>query len=133
MTYIHYSYRAPRGPRRHFVSAEDVDVVLARLPEESWARLRAVHFNDRGWGGRCAGYVNRGRREIALCAMPNRVSLTRYSVRRSPHVFGAERGRVWSETAVRRFMLYEVFLHELGHLQIIDPKARRGDKGSRVC
>jgi hypothetical protein len=26
--------------------------------------------------------------------------------------------------AVRRFFLYDVFLHELGHLQIVDPSAK---------
>jgi hypothetical protein len=26
--------------------------------------------------------------------------------------------------AIRRFLLYEVFLHELGHLQVVDEKAR---------
>ena len=35
------------------------------------------------------------------------------------------RGRQWPDLAVRRFMLYDVFLHELGHLQIVDPKAQR--------
>jgi hypothetical protein len=72
--------------------------------------------------------VNQGRREIALCALPRRVSLTRYLVRRSPSVFGAKRGVVWSVVAVRRFMLYEVFLHELGHLQIVDAMARRNNR-----
>jgi hypothetical protein len=27
--------------------------------------------------------------------------------------------------AVRRFLLYDVFLHELGHLQVIDEEAKR--------
>jgi hypothetical protein len=45
--------------------------------------------------------------------------------RQSPREFGAEPGRQWPEIAVRRFMLYEVFLHELGHLQVVLPRARR--------
>jgi hypothetical protein len=122
---IRYSYTEPANQRRHYVNGDDVDVLLARLPVELWERLRTVHFNDRGRGGRMAGYVNRGRREIALCAMPRRVSLTRYLVRQSPRVFGAERVYLWSPWAVRRFMLYEVFLHELGHLQLVDPNAKR--------
>ena len=70
------------------------------------------------------GYVNRGRREIAICALPPRVSLTRFLVRgQSPAEFGAQRGAQWPELAVRRFMLYDVFLHELGHLQIVRPRA----------
>ena len=105
------------------MNGDDIDVLLSRLPTSLWERLRAVHFNDRGRGNRVAGYVNRGRREIALCALPANVSLGPYLIRRSPRLFGAERGRQWSEVAVRRFMLYEVLLHELGHLQIVDSKA----------
>src|SRR5262249_7292419 len=60
-----------------------------------------------------------------LCALPPRVSLSRYLIRRSPRKFGAVRGCQWSELAVRRFVLYDVFLHELGHLQIIEPDAKR--------
>jgi hypothetical protein len=122
---IHFSYTGTGGGRRHSVNAADVQVLLSRIPEEIWASLRAVHFNDRGIGCRVLGYVNRGRREIAICALPPRVSLARFLVRRSPQEFGALRGRQWPELAVRRFMLYEVFLHELGHLQAVDPKARR--------
>jgi len=100
-------------------------VLLSRLPEELWGRLRAVHFNDRSWGCRKLGYVTMGFREIAVCALPPRVSLSRYLIRRSPREFGAVRGQQWSELAVRRFVLYDVFLHELGHLQIIEPEAKR--------
>jgi hypothetical protein len=39
-------------------------------------------------------------------------------------MFGAKRGRKWPALAIRRFILYTVFLHELGHLQIIDRDAR---------
>lgn len=34
------------------------------------------------------------------------------------------RGKQWPRLAVRRFFLYDVFLHELGHMQIIDPDAK---------
>jgi hypothetical protein len=88
------------------------------------SHLRAVHFNDRGRGARTLGYVNRARREIALGALPPRISLTRFLVRgQSPAEFGARRGAQWPYLAVRRFMLYDVFLHELGHLQIVDATA----------
>jgi hypothetical protein len=33
-------------------------------------------------------------------------------------------GRPWPALAVRRILLDDVFLHELGHLQIVAPKAR---------
>ena len=100
--------------------------MLGRLPARLWERLRAVHFNDQSRGGRCLGYVTRGRDEIALCALPSRVSLARFLERsQSPARFGAVRGCQWPTLAVRRFMLYDVFLHELGHLQIIDEKANQ--------
>lgn len=121
---IRFSSTLPGCDRFHYVNEADIRVVLSRLPTSLWSRLRAVHFNDRSRGARVLGYVNRGRREIALCALPPRISLTRFLVRgQTPAEFGARRGSQWPYLAVRRFMLYDVFLHELGHLQIVDPKA----------
>ncbi|MGE4207409.1 MAG: hypothetical protein AB7J86_42545 [Vulcanimicrobiota bacterium] len=119
-------YEKPTGAdRRHVLTPEDIEVVLERLPPETYVRLRAIHFVDRSRGGRVLGYVTGGRREISLCALPPRVSLTRFLCgTQSARTFGARRGQQWPELAVRRFMLYDVFLHELGHLQIVDPKAR---------
>jgi hypothetical protein len=122
---VRFSYSRTGVGRKHYLNEQDVRVLLSRIPSEVWAGLRAVHFNDRGFGCRVLGYVNGGRREIAICALPQRVSLTRFWACRSPREFGARRGRQWPELAVRRFMLYDVFLHELGHLQLVDPKARR--------
>ena len=117
---------SPLGADRiHHVSEEDVRVVLSRLPLELWDRLRAVHFNDRSRGARVFGYVTRGHREIALCAMPPRMSLTAALVKgQTPERFGAKRGQKWPVLAVRRFLLYDVLLHELGHLQLINGDAR---------
>ena len=114
---------SPAGcDRRHWLTEEDVRVVLSRLPAETYHRLRAVHFNDQSRGARTLGYVSRGRREIAMCALPPRLSLTRFLVRgQSPLEFGAQRGAQWPATAVKRFLLYDVFLHELGHLQVMIP------------
>jgi hypothetical protein len=53
------------------------------------------------------------------------VSLTRFLVRgQSPELFGAVRGSQWPEVAVRRFLLYDVLLHEIGHLRLIRERAR---------
>jgi cytochrome c-type biogenesis protein CcmH/NrfG len=99
--------------------------VLERLPASVWKRLKAIHFNDRSRGGRCYGYVRRGLDEIALCALPPRVSPAGCLRRnQSPGTFGAIRGCQWPRLAVRRFMLYDVFLHELGHLQVVDIRAK---------
>ena len=64
----------PGGDRIHHITADDVRVVLSRLPIELWARLRAVHFNDRARGARVLGYLTQGHREIALCVLPPRMS-----------------------------------------------------------
>jgi len=121
---VRFSTTEPRCDRRHYLSEDDVRVVLSRLPCETWERLKAVHFNDRSDGVRTLGYVTRGHREISICALPPKVSLTRFLRRRyrqTPGLFGAVRGRQWPVLAVRRFLLYDVFLHELGHIQVVDP------------
>ena len=120
---VKFSATKPGADRVHYVNEDDVRVVLSRLPTEVWVRLRAVHFNDRSGGYRLLGYVSQGRTEIALCALPPRIALTRAP--RSGHTperFGANRGHKWPVLAVRRFMLYNVFLHELGHLQLVNER-----------
>ncbi len=133
---IKFSFSVTHAGRIHYLPPDDVRVLLSRLPEELWQRLRAVHFNDRSLGRRIAGYVNMGHREIAICAFPASVSCTPLTSRKridslatcggghSPATFGASRGRQWPRLAVRRFFLYNLFLHELGHLQIVDPSAK---------
>ena len=118
---IKFSSTKPKADRVHWITEEEVRVVLGRLPPETWRRLKAVHFNDRSMGMRMAGYVTRGHKEIAICALPPRASLTRFLDRgQSPMIFGAKRNVQWPPLAIRRFLLYDVFLHELGHLQVVD-------------
>src|SRR5438128_560376 len=96
---------SPAGcDRRHWLTEDDIRVVLSRLPSHAYERLRAVHFNDRSRGARTLGYVNRGRREIAICALPPRMSFTRFLVRgQLPGTFGAQRGAQWPVLAIRRY------------------------------
>ncbi len=121
---IKFSSSPAHELRRHYLGEDDVRVLLERLPKGLWSRLRAVHFNDLGRGVRRLGYTSEGRREIAICALPPQVSLSRFLIRRSPRLFGAARGRQWPKLAVRRYLLYDVFLHALGRLQIVDETAR---------
>jgi hypothetical protein len=72
---IRFLQCSPGSDRRHFVDEDDVRVVLSRLPPETYGRLTAVRFDDRG-GARRLGYVERGRREVNLCAQPPRSSLS---------------------------------------------------------
>src|SRR5215475_7607272 len=125
MRKIKFSTTIPGGGRRHYLTEEDVMVVLSRLPEGTWQRLRAVHFNDQARGNRLLGYVNEGRRDIAICALPPRLSLTRaLTPGQWCEEFGAKRGEQWPLLAIRRFLLYEVFLHEVGHLQMVNEKSK---------
>jgi hypothetical protein len=128
MQKLRFISRNPGCDRRHYITEEDVLVILSRLPAETWQRLHTVHFTDRSRGAHILGYVHRGRREISICALPPRISLTRFLIKgQTCTEFGAERNVQWPLIAVRRFMLYDVFLHELGHMQLIDAK-RRSEK-----
>lgn len=120
---VRFTVSTPGADRIHHVTETDVRIVLKRLPVELWDRLRAVYLNDQSRGGRTFGYVTRKRREITLCALPPRMSLTRILTKgQTPEMFGARHGQKWPALAIRRFMLYDVFLHELGHLQLISEK-----------
>jgi tetratricopeptide (TPR) repeat protein len=122
---ISFTTTYPGADRRHFVDEDDVLTVLARLPAEAISRCRAVHFNDRSRGGRVLGYTNQGRREIALTALPPRISLGGALVPpQRAETFGARKSVPWPPLAVRRFVLYDVLLHEIGHLQVVHPSAR---------
>ena len=124
MKTLRFSHHKPGGDRRHYVTEDDVRIVLDRLPAAGWKRLKTVHFNDR-WRGHCLGYVTRGRDAISLCALPPRISFNATLTRRqSPAPFGAIRGCQWPPLAVRRLMLYQVLLHEVGHLQLVNARAR---------
>jgi hypothetical protein len=127
MAKIKFTSSRAGADRKHYLTESDVMTVLDRMPREAWNRLRAVHFNDKSRGVRLLGYANVREHEICICALPPRVSLTRALVRgQYPELFGAVRGKQWPELAVRRFLLYDVLLHELGHLQLIDPKRKSG-------
>ena len=125
MRKLRFKYIRPGCDRQHYVNEEDILVVLSRLREEIWQRLRAVYFSDCSCGARVLGSVRRGRHEISICALPPRVSLTRGLVKgQTCAEFGAVRGVQWPHLAVRRFILYDVFLHEVGHLQMVNVRAR---------
>lgn len=119
---IKFTVTTPGADRIHYVNEEDVRIILGRLPAELWNRLRAVRFNDHARGPSRLGYVNRGSSEIAICALPPRISLARALRGHTCESYGATRGHKWPALAVRRFMLYNVFLHELGHLQRINER-----------
>lgn len=119
---VKFSYTKPGADRRHYINEDDVSVLLRRLPYELWQMLNVVYFNDLSWGARRLGYVDQGRREIAICAQPQRTSMKWARSGASPDQYGAIDGAQWPTLAVRRYQLYYTFLHELGHLQIVHPE-----------
>jgi tetratricopeptide (TPR) repeat protein len=122
---VEFHFRQVHGDRRHYVDEDDVNVVLSRLSPEVAARIREIHFVDHARGNRVLGYTTRARREVALCALPHHVSLNRFlSGPETPGMYGAVAGTQWPSLAVRRFMLYDVLLHEIGHLHVVDGRER---------
>lgn len=114
-----------------YVSRSDLKVVLERIPGELRARLREVFISSKSLGVRRLGSVRvRGRRDIDLYSvLPPRVSLRGY-LRQGCEAgeFGAPRQGQWPPWAVRRFLLYDTLLHELGHLQLVRPRGRSWDR-----
>jgi len=125
---VTFSFHPVGGDRRFYVDADDVRSVIARLPKRFQRALARVRFDDVGWETYKAGYSKSGSREIALCALPPRVSLTRFlpsSV--SPHEFGAVRGSQWPALAVGRYQLYHVF-----PAMLIALEGRHGDGAAEM-
>lgn len=114
-----------------FLSHADVQVVTERIPAQHRKRLRDVFISDRHVGVRRLGSVmTRGRRDIDLYAiLPPRVSFGAYLGKGQRGLqFGAPSRGQWPPWAIRRFLLYDVFLHELGHLQLVLPKSKNWDR-----
>lgn len=114
-----------------YLSEFDIEVAVNRIPEEFRKRLRDITTWHRSNGVRTLGFVQRrGRRDINLCIMlPPRVSLGRFlSKGQTALEFGAPSRGQWPPWAVRRFMLYDVLLHELGHLQLVNPKSKNWNR-----
>lgn len=108
-----------------YLRHSDIETVVGRIPESKRDRLRDVFLRNESRGVRRLGWVTtRGRRDIVICSvLPPRVSLRAYIYKgQSPQEFGAPTRGQWPPWAVRRYLLYDAFLHELGHLQLVDPK-----------
>lgn len=108
-----------------YISHDDLEIVKERIPKEFHTRLRDVFIWAESYGVRTLGFVTRhGRRDVNLSAfLPYRISLGRFLVKgQSALEFGTSPRGQGTPWAVRRFLLYDVFLHEIGHLQIINKK-----------
>lgn len=108
-----------------YISQQDIEIVKQRIPKEFCTRLREIFIWGESYGVKQLGWVTKkGRRDVNLCVfLPYRVSLRQFLVKgQSALEFGTPIRGQWTPWAVRRFLLYDVFLHEIGHLQIIDSK-----------
>lgn len=112
-----------------FITQRDVAMVLERLPDRVKTRLGKVVLKSSA-ATRCLGYVTQGRRDIVLaCRLPPRVSLRGYMYRgQRADDYGAPSRGQWPPWAIRRYLLFGVLLHELGHLQRV-PRNAVGAKG----
>jgi hypothetical protein len=128
--------RRPEPDLVYYIGRTDVQTVLKRIPEEYQERLRDVFFSYRSRGVRMLGsVVTRGRRDITLYAMlPYRVSLRGFLRRgQTATEFGAPTKGQWPPWAVRRYLLYNTLLHELGHLQLVDPRKTDWNRKYASC
>lgn len=123
------------NPSRDFIhpaSPEDIAELLAALPPEDLAGLVGITLRRVPWRGYDAddsfGYYDPHDREISLRAFP--ADLRLYTDQRGPtererrefdpFCQNWQRGRhgwylQWDEDSLRRFYLYDVLLHEIGH------------------
>lgn len=109
-----------------YISHDDLEIVKDRIPKEFCTRLRDIFIWSESYGVKRLGFVTRhGRRDVNLSAfLPYRVSLRQFLYKgQSASEFGAPARGQWTPWAVRRFLLYDVFLHEIGHLQVINSKS----------
>ncbi|MBA3393117.1 MAG: DUF2750 domain-containing protein [Deltaproteobacteria bacterium] len=113
-----------------YIRSSEVDLVIQRVPEEFRTRIGETFLRRTSDAKHLGSVTTRGRRDIDLATrLPVRVSLGRYlHGQQDPAEFGAPKVGQWPPWAVRRFLLYDVLLHEIGHLQIVDPKASRAER-----
>ena len=114
---------SPEPQRQHYLHPSEFRILLDRMPTSLYCQLREVRFDDMNLGLRRLGYVSADRHTIAICALPRVVDLTRYLEGRSSRLFGALPGTPWPKVAVKRFLLYDIFLQLLGHTQMVSPDA----------
>lgn len=110
-----------------YISIQEIRLVLSRVPQHYRKRVRHIFLENKCRGVRQLGCViKNSRRDIWIYPwLPPRVSLKRFLYRGQSAVeFGAPNVGQWTPWAVRRFLLYDVVLHELGHLQEIHPKKK---------
>lgn len=109
-----------------YLKKEDILVLLNRLPLEEYEHLKSVTFKTCR-GRNVYGKVYHKRSAgIIICDQSARTSVrVKEAKRGSIEEFGALNNIKWPTLAIRRFMLYDVFLHELKHTQLLRNSKKR--------
>ena len=81
MSRIKYSYTKPGERRKHYLEGARRRGVARTASFRALVSAPSRPFQRQGGGNRRLGYVNRGRREIAICALPPNVSVSRFLIR----------------------------------------------------
>ncbi|MEM8523532.1 MAG: hypothetical protein AAGG68_02755 [Bacteroidota bacterium] len=113
-----------------YLRREDVLILLNRLPVEEYAHLKSVTFKTCE-GADAYGFVyHRRPTGIVICDQSRRTTIRTISAKRgSLEEFGALNNIKWPTLAIRRYLLYHTFLHELRHTQLLENgKKRTRDK-----
>ena len=116
---------------RQYIEETEIEALLSHLPDATWQDLHRVRFkNGADTGGRLGDVATHPDSEIVIFAQAYRVSLTPYLGRdETPETYGAVDGSRWPVLAIKRFMLYNVLLAQLGRLHCrtfpLMPKLRR--------
>ena len=110
------------GDLYRYLTQEDVLVLLNRLPLAEYKHLKSVTFKTCA-GADAYGLVFLKRiKGIVICDQSQRTSIRTNSAKRGRlDEFGALPHIKWPTVAIRRYLLYGTFLHELRHTQIISP------------
>jgi len=113
-----------------YLKKEDVLTLLNRLPLKEYEHLKSVTFKTCE-GADAYGFVyHRRPTSIVICDQSARTSIRNATAKRgSLEEFGALNNRKWPTLALRRYLLYHTFLHELRHTQLLENgKKRTRDK-----
>ncbi|MEN0049701.1 MAG: hypothetical protein AAF806_21755 [Bacteroidota bacterium] len=109
-----------------YLKKEDVLVLLNRLPLEEYEHLKSVTFKTCRGGNAYGRVYHKRSAGIIICDQSARTSIRVTEAKRgSLEEFGALNNMKWPTLAIRRFMLYDVFLHELKHTQLLKNGKKR--------
>jgi|GEM_PF-4884861 len=122
---IFFHYGRMGSDLYQYLHREDILVLLNRLPLKEYEHLRSVTFKTCKGGNAFGRVYSKRITGIIICDIASRISISHPKPTKDClFEYGAIQSLKWPTIAVRRFMLYDVFLHELRHTQIIHPEKK---------